>query len=90
MNTQPGAMAAVRVAGMTPTARNRWGNSKVLSSLQTASPLLRTPGVHVTVSVNNDEEERKQRRLESHLRSVMSPSYTSSNVGGGTIRLVYS
>ena len=37
----------------------------------TASPCARMPGA--VVFINDDEEERRQRRLESHMRNAMSP-----------------
>ena len=37
------------------------------------SPSLRTPASVAAVPVNDDEAERRQRRRENHLRSVMSP-----------------
>ena len=37
----------------------------------TVSPSARMPGA--VVFVNDDKEERRQRRLESHMRNAMSP-----------------
>ena len=73
-------------AGSTPIPKSRFGVTKLVNSIRGTSPLLRTPGA--TVSVNNDDEERKQRRLVSHLRSIMSPtcSVSSSRTGNVTSR----
>lgn len=57
---------------LTPDSRNRhitFVSPRTRGTI-VGSPALRTPAV---VPVNDDEAERRQRRRENHLRSVMSP-----------------
>ena len=51
-----------------------------------ASPALRTPGMAGRItSVNDDEAERRKRRLETHMRTMMSPGcHTPTNAAAGT------
>ena len=52
------------------TPQCKGGATKVIVQ-GTTSPGLKTPSA--VVFINNDEEERRQRRLESRMRGMMSP-----------------
>ena len=69
-------MAAVH-KGSSKTPQCKRSTKKVLNPL---SPGSRTPGT--VAFINNDEEERRQRRLDSHTRGVMSPCYSARPQSG--------
>ena len=66
------SVSSLPAGGRTTPSQSR--GCKAFKGMQVATSVLRTPVA--CVSVNNDEEERKQRRLETHLRSAVSPGYS--------------
>ena len=68
------------------TPRNKRSARNILCAISPGRGV-RSPGA--VVFVNDDEGERRQRRLESHLRSgVMSPGFTT-NSHSGSVHINY-